>query len=610
MGLPSIRVKLAREDAPESPQSEAAPAPDMASTESTSESTTEPAPWEIAPSPAEFAATRSSAPRQSHDDLEIAAAKAAPPAVEPPSLDAAAQYSPWKPAAPKSESLPSRSRSPAAPEGLDLLSTPQAEKATPLVASPAPPSRLDLDEHREIVDASSSRPAPVENESDRDPDLLPPPISAPDSILDRQLAADLSASPRAIAPDQKVLLDENGQPTSVMNLVKQPAAPLRRDGEAVPELLSLRVATNRSELARQFGATEESERAIELALRWLARNQSADGRWDADRYGAGREMKIQDHDRQGAGAKADAAMTGLALLAFLGNGQTHLDGQYRDNVRRGLDYLKRIQRPDGSLYGEAEYFAQMYSHGMATIALGEALALTGDESLRPPLDRAIRYTIAMQHPRYGGWRYTAPQQRPDDLGDMSQFGWQVMALKSASLSGITPPARSRQGMERFMAAVSTGQHGGLAKYYPLPGERPTRTMSAEAACCRFFLGLPESEAQRKECTDYLLAQVPGEGNVDFYYWYYGTLALFQRQGEPWRIWNAALQEQLLDRQSATGEFAGSWDPDRVWGYYGGRVYSTALGALCLEVYYRYLPVYQVIPEAAARDSAPARSGAR
>ncbi|MFP6612556.1 MAG: hypothetical protein VB835_09625 [Pirellulales bacterium] len=34
--------------------------------------------------------------------------------------------------------------------------------------------------------------------------------------------------------------------------------------------------------------------------------------------------------------------------------------------------------------------------------------------------------------------------------------------------------------------------------------------------------------------------------------------------------------------------AGSWDPKNAhWGGKGGRVYATALGALCLEVYYRY-----------------------
>jgi hypothetical protein len=78
---------------------------------------------------------------------------------------------------------------------------------------------------------------------------------------------------------------------------------------------------------------------------------------------------------------------------------------------------------------------------------------------------------------------------------------------------------------------------------------------------------------------------------NLYYWYYGSLALFQLQDEAWRPWNAALQTELLSLQRKEGELAGSWDPNTVWGGYGGRVYSTAMAALCLEVYYRYLPLY-------------------
>ena len=85
--------------------------------------------------------------------------------------------------------------------------------------------------------------------------------------------------------------------------------------------------------------------------------------------------------------------------------------------------------------------------------------------------------------------------------------------------------------------------------------------------------------------------MPGSGPTDFYYYYYATLAVYQRQGSDWDRWNKALQRELLRDQRRDGAAAGSWDPDAMWGSYGGRVYSTALGALCLEVYYRYLPLY-------------------
>jgi hypothetical protein len=74
--------------------------------------------------------------------------------------------------------------------------------------------------------------------------------------------------------------------------------------------------------------------------------------------------------------------------------------------------------------------------------------------------------------------------------------------------------------------------------------------------------------------------------------------MYQLQGEPWRRWNEALQKNLLAAQRHDAALAGSWDPDPVWGGCGGRAYSTALATLCLEVYYRFLPLYV---EAAGRE---------
>ena len=100
-----------------------------------------------------------------------------------------------------------------------------------------------------------------------------------------------------------------------------------------------------------------------------------------------------------------------------------------------------------------------------------------------------------------------------------------------------------------------------------------------------------------EAGDYVLGELPGDGKPNYYYWYYATLATYQLQGEHWRRWNDALQRTLLDSQETAGAAAGSWSPESVWGGYGGRVYTTALAALCLEVYYRYLPLYvEELPE--------------
>ncbi len=362
----------------------------------------------------------------------------------------------------------------------------------------------------------------------------------------------------------------------------------------LPNIYRLRVSPDRSRLAQRQGATPATEAAVKSALKWLAENQHTDGRWDADDHGAGREMHIDGKNRQRAGIEADTATTGLALLAFLASGHTHLDGHYRENVRRGLEYLLRCQAQDGNLGGKATAYAKMYCHSMAAFAISEAYGMTDDARLRQPVRRAIGYTLAAQSNSDGGWRY-----RPGDPGDTSQAGWQLMALKSAELAGIPIPVQTRNGLIRFLRSVSSGEHGGLASYRP--NQPATRPMTAEALACWQFLGMPREHPAGNEAGDYLLGELPGDASPNLYYWYYATLAMYQLQGIHWERWNDALQATLIDGQRRDGPLAGSWDPDTVWGGYGGRVYSTALGTLCLEVYYRFLPLY--IEAAPAEDRA-------
>ncbi len=225
-------------------------------------------------------------------------------------------------------------------------------------------------------------------------------------------------------------------------VVESAAPPIASRG--VPQIYADRMASDRVAIARQRGGSPETESAVQAALRWLAINQSADGRWDANKFGAGHESAVLGQNRDGAGAKADSAVTGLALLAFLGAGNTHVQGDYAKNVQRGLEFLIGIQGADGNLAGEAETFAYMYSHGMATLAMSEAYAMTGDKRLEPTVQKAINYTLRAQIRATGGWRYQAIE-KPAERGDTSQLGWQLMSVKSAELAGLQVPGSAADG---------------------------------------------------------------------------------------------------------------------------------------------------------------------
>ena len=382
------------------------------------------------------------------------------------------------------------------------------------------------------------------------------------------------SQPSGPTPDQDAVATAEGNPRG------QPDSA----GGQLPSIYRLRVDPDRSREAEKRGATPATESAVKAALKWFAENQEADGRWNAGRHGAGREDLVLGRNRLSAGVRADTGMTGLALLAFLASGHTHLKGDYRENVRHGLEYLLRAQGRDGDLGAQATAYARMYCHSMAAFALSEAYGMTQDHRLRPFVQRAVNYTVAAQDPTTGGYRYN-----PGDPGDTSQAGWQLMALKSAELAGVSFPVKTRNGLIRYLRSVSAGEHGGLASYRPQ--EQVTRPMTAEAMVCWQFLGLKREHPACDEAGDYLMGELPGQGEANLYYWYYGTLAAYQLGGEHWEKWNEALTRTLVTSQRTKGPLAGSWDPNTVWGGYGGRVYSTALATLCLEVYYRYLPLY-------------------
>ena len=106
----------------------------------------------------------------------------------------------------------------------------------------------------------------------------------------------------------------------------------------------------------------------------------------------------------------------------------------------------------------------MYCHAMATLALCEAYALTGDERLREPGRRGP--SLSRRRARKDGlaWR---DDSQVLQTGDTSILGWVVMALKSAKEVGIPIPRhRPRRGARLARQGRRRRQALGLGKYQP------------------------------------------------------------------------------------------------------------------------------------------------
>ena len=364
--------------------------------------------------------------------------------------------------------------------------------------------------------------------------------------------------------------------------------------------------SRRGARARAFGGTEAGEAAVERGVEFLARHQFPDGRWSLDHLAPG---TTGDSDGFGLAENmnGDTAATGLALLAFLGAGYTHLDGKHEGTVRRGIEWLVRNQQPDGRLFTpqtDQSRFSRSYGHAIGSIVLCEAYGMTGDPNLRDPAQRAIRFICQSQDPKGGGWRYEARS-----ASDTSVSGWMVMALKSAQMARLEVPEEVLQSASRWLD-MAQADGGARYAYNPLApdtdlereGRRTNLPMTAEGLLMRMYLGWDRNHSALNAGARYLLDNLPAHGTAtkptrDVYYWYYATQVMFQLQGDAWKTWNGRLESLLVTSQAKTGPLAGSWDPNRPvrdrWAHAGGRIYVTALSLLMLEAPYRHLPLYQV-----------------
>lgn len=352
----------------------------------------------------------------------------------------------------------------------------------------------------------------------------------------------------------------------------------------------------KSLMVQEAGGNDASEAAVAKALEWLAQRQQKDGTWNFDHR---RGPKAGRGENPGDAVVAVNGATALALLPFLGAGITHKEGKYKGTVQAGLLALgRRMKREDfGGSFHEPE--GSMYSHGLASIVLCEAYGMTNDKSLIPFAQGSLNYIVYAQDPAGGGWRYS-----PREPGDTSVVGWQLMALKSGRMAFLQAPDSTFVNANRFLDFVAD-KDGAMYGYdKPYTSDDPKTEIYegsgspatvAVGTLCRMYLGMKKDDPRMMKSVEWIASQGPSFNGTDgnMYYNYYATQVMRQYGGEHWKNWNLKMRDALVNAQQKDGLEAGSWFiRGELGSEKGGRLYSTAMSAMVLEVYYRHMPIYQ------------------
>ena len=377
------------------------------------------------------------------------------------------------------------------------------------------------------------------------------------------------------------------------------AAQLQTLSAATSKPMGSRSSEMKKKLLREYGGTESSEAAVQEALKWFSRHQLPNGSWTlkhnlACRNACGNPCKELKR------AKQINAATSLALLPFLGAGQTHMEGEFERVVFRGLQFLAQNGKP-GKVRGMPviDYRGvggNMYDHGLAAIVLCEAYAMTGDPALAGPAQAAINFIVTAQCSD-GGWRYTP---RQSSGGDTSVVGWQVMALKSGYMGHLAVPPSSIQGSILFMNKVQS--NGGAQYGYAEPSDNYKSGVTAVGLLCRMYTGWKKEDPRIVKGVELLAKHAPSKEGTNLYLDYYAAQVLRQYGGPLWDEFNVKLRDFLVAKQAKDGGAKGSWHfSDKGHFNEAGRLCQTSFATMILEVYYRHMPLYA---DAAAEEDFP------
>jgi hypothetical protein len=329
-----------------------------------------------------------------------------------------------------------------------------------------------------------------------------------------------------------------------------------------------------------LGGTSRDERAVAAALAWLAAQQLPDGGWS---FVYEPDSPRPHHANPGTLRDARNLATAMALLPFAAAGQNHQDhrGKYRPNVDRGIQFLLRhaSKHPQGLSFEDAG--GGPFAHALATLVLCEIYARTRDQELYPSVQSACDYIAATQDQSTGGWRH-----RRDKPPGIMLATWNVLALKSAYMAYLKIDNPMVVRASKFMQSLQ-GEEGasfGMTE----PGDEPAAT--AAGLLCRVYLGLKRKDPVGVAGLKRLDKAGPAE--QDLVHNFFCTILLRMAGGDEWDRWNKRLRDPLVDSQAKSGDDKGSWYFARSReGKWGGRLYSTVMAALTLEVDFRHLSVF-------------------
>jgi hypothetical protein len=337
-----------------------------------------------------------------------------------------------------------------------------------------------------------------------------------------------------------------------------------------------------------------SEQAVMRALRWLKKNQQADGSWPQNKV----------------------AMTGLAVLTFLSHSETPADSpEFGETVQRGIQFLMGAQEADGRFkYSDSHE----YSLPIAAYALSEAYCMIPNPEIKEAADRAIHVLVTGQNAS-GGWDYN---MKGSERNDTSVMSWCAQALKAAQLADAyrDKPALAA-AMKKAVRGFRENYQSGGGFGYDKPG---ANGLSGAAVLCLQLLGAGGAAEARTTLAlmdawtpAFLADDAKGLGGSIQYYYYYVTQAKFHTggNGKRWtswwdKLWRLYVRAQKIEKGVYTDpdglpQEIGWWENTDA--HTDRPVMDTCLAAIQLMVYYRNLPTTRelaVQPDAAETRPEP------